>query len=286
MKNKIAFQGNFGAYSHKACIEAFPKMEAIPCRNFALAFEMVEKGKAELAMIPIDNSIAGRVADIHHLLPKTKLSIISEHFIPIHHCLLAIHGTKLSDIKTVYSHIHALPQCRKFIADNKLNPIAFEDTAGSAKKILELNDKKTAAIASSTAAELYGLKIIKHKIEDVSNNTTRFIVFKKSSGKISYKKSEEYISSILFKTRNIPAALYKTMGGFATNGINILKIESYLEGNKFNSASFYCEAEGHPDNSLFSNALEELSFFAENIKILGTYKKHSYRNKKHQILVT
>ncbi len=279
-KNKIAFQGALGAYSHKACMDAFPKMEPLPCKNFADTFSAVKKGRARLAMIPIDNSIAGRVAAIHQLLPKSNLSIIAEHFIPINHCIMAIKGTKLSDIKTVYSHVHALPQCSKFIKEHKINPIAFEDTAGSARKISEGDDHTSAAIASSMSAELYGLKILKKNIEDEKGNVTRFIVLEKPSKPIKNNKKEEYITSIIFKVRNIPAALYKAMGGFATNGINMIKLESYLEGNKFNSASFYCEAEGHPDDALFKNAIDELNFFSENVHIIGTYKKHAYRNKK------
>lgn len=280
-KNKIAFQGALGAYSHKACMEAFPRMQPLPCRNFAETFTAVEKGHARLAMIPIDNSIAGRVAAIHQLLPQSKLSIIAEHFIPVNHCIMGIKGTKLSDIKTVYSHVHALPQCSKFIKEHKINPIAFEDTAGSAKKISEGNDHTSAAIASSMAAELYDLKILKKNIEDEKGNVTRFIVLEKPSKTlVKYNKKEEYITSIIFKVRNIPAALYKAMGGFATNGVNMLKLESYLEGNKFSSASFYCEAEGHPSSDAFKNALDELNFFSENVQIIGIYKKHPYRNKK------
>ncbi len=279
-KNKIAFQGALGAYSHKACMDAFPKMEPLPCKNFAETFTAVEKGRARLAMIPIDNSIAGRVADIHGLLPNSSLSIIAEHFIPVNHCLMAVHGTKMSDVKTVYSHVHALPQCKNFIKEYKLKPIAFEDTAGSARKMSEDKDHSCAAIASSMAAELYGLKILKKNIEDEKGNITRFIVLEKPSKALKYNKQEEYITSMIFKVRNIPAALYKAMGGFATNGINMIKLESYLEGNKFNSASFYCEAEGHPDDALFKNAIDELNFFSENVHIIGTYKKHAYRNKK------
>ena len=278
--NKIAFQGALGAYSHKACLDAFPNRPVLPCKDFAEAFKAVESGKAKSAMIPIDNSIAGRVADIHHLLPKSDLKIIAEQFIPIHHCIMALPSVKLKDIKEVYSHVHALPQCKKFIKQNKIKPIVFGDTAGAAKYVSEDSNKSIAAIASATAAELYGLKILKKNIEDVSDNVTRFVILEKRANIPAYRKDKEFITSLIFSTRNIPAALYKAMGGFATNGVNFLKLESYLEGSKFHSASFYCEIEGHPKNKLCANALEELEFFSDKVTYLGTYEKHAYRNKK------
>jgi prephenate dehydratase len=279
MTHKIAFQGKAGAYSHTACLTAFPKLEPLPCPTFADAFKAVETGRAEMAMIPIDNSIAGRVADIHHLLPKSSLSIIGECFIPVHHCLLGISSAKISDIRTVYSHVHALPQCRKIIAELGLKPVVFEDTAGSAQRVAEMEDPHHAAIASALAAELYGLKILRKNIEDEAGNTTRFIVLAKSAKKPTRQKGKKYLTSIIFEVRNIPAALYKALGGFATNGINITKLESYLEGNKFKSASFYCEVEAHPDDTGFEHALDELRFFAADIRMLGTYPAHSYRRK-------
>lgn len=278
--NKIAFQGMLGAYSHKACIEAFPNMEPLPCKTFDDTFKSVQNGKASCAMIPIDNSIAGRVADIHRLLPNANLKITSEHFIPIHHCLMAIPEAKLEDIKTVYSHVHALPQCSKFIEKHKIKPIVFEDTAGAAKEISEMKNKAVSAIASAAAAEIYGLKILKHNIEDTSDNVTRFVVLEKNAKTPKFKNEKNYITSLIFSTRNIPAALYKSLGGFATNGINISKLESYLEGRMFSSASFYCEIESHPENRLCSIALEELEFFSDKVIILGTYEKHPYRGKK------
>ena len=277
MTDKIAFQGRPGAYSHMACLTAFPKLEPLPCPSFADAFKAVETGKADYAMIPIDNSIAGRVADIHHLLPRSKLSIVGEHFIPVHHCLLGVPGAKISDIKTVYSHVHALPQCRKIIAELGLKAVVFEDTAGSAVKVAEEKDVTHAAIASELSAELYGLKILKKNIEDEAGNTTRFIVLAKAAKTPAKKKDEVYITSLLFKVRNIPAALYKALGGFATNGINILKLESYLEGNKFQSALFYCEFESHPDEVGFQHAIDELQFYAADIRMLGTYPSHAFR---------
>lgn len=277
MTDKIAFQGRPGAYSHMACLTAFPKLEPLPCPSFADAFKAVESGKADYAMIPIDNSIAGRVADIHQLLPRSKLSIVGEHFIPVHHCLLGVPGAKISDIKTVYSHVHALPQCRKIIAELGLKPVVFEDTAGSAVKVAEEKNIAHAAIASELSAELYGLKILKKNIEDEAGNTTRFIVLSKTAKTPAKKKEEVYITSLLFKVRNIPAALYKALGGFATNGINILKLESYLEGNKFQSALFYCEFQSHPDDTSFQHAIDELQFYAADIRMLGTYPQHGFR---------
>jgi prephenate dehydratase len=281
-KNVIAFQGKAGAFSHTACMTAFPKMQPLPCPTFADAFQAVEKGLAHYAMIPIDNSIAGRVADIHHLLPASPLSIVAEHFIPVHHCLLSVKNAKLADIKTVYSHVHALPQCRKIITEMRWKPVVFEDTAGSAHKVSEMKDVSCGAIASSLAAELYGLKILKRNIEDEADNTTRFIILAKTAKKPPRHRDTPYITSLLFKVRNIPAALYKALGGFATNGINITKIESYLEGNKFNTAFFYCETEGHPDDPAFERAMEELKFYAAHIRTLGTYPAHSFRNQTAQ----
>ncbi|HEX2753276.1 MAG TPA: prephenate dehydratase [Alphaproteobacteria bacterium] len=276
---KIAFQGRLGAYSHTACVTAFHKLEPLPCTGFAEAFHAAETGKAAYAMIPIDNSIAGRVADIHNLLPASPLTIVAEHFIPVHHCLLGVPGAQLEDVKTVYSHVHALPQCKKFIAAHHLKPVVFEDTAGSAAKVAEMGDKSYAAIASGLAAELYGLKILKRNIEDESGNTTRFIILTKGAKLQKRVKGKKYLTSIIFKVRNIPAALYKALGGFATNGINITKLESYLEGNKFHSARFYCEVEGHPDDIGFEHALDELRFYAADIRMLGTYPCHSFRAK-------
>jgi prephenate dehydratase len=277
MTGKIAFQGRAGAYSHTACLTAFPKLEPLPCPTFADAFRAVESGRAEMAMIPIDNSIAGRVADIHHLLPQYRLTIASELFIPVHHCLLGVPGAKLSGIKTVYSHVHALPQCRRIIEEKGWKPVVFEDTAGSAQKVSEMGDVSIAAIASRLAGELYGLDVLKANIEDEAGNTTRFLGLTKHAKLPARKKGQRYLTSMLFKVRNIPAALYKALGGFGTNGINILKLESYLEGNKFHSASFYCEACGHPEDDNFQYALDELRFFAADVRMLGTYPEHEFR---------
>lgn len=279
MADKIAFQGRAGAYSHTACLTAYPAMEPLPCPTFADAFAAVEKGHALYAMIPIDNSIAGRVADIHSLLPRSKMFIVGEHFIPVHHCLLGVQGARIEDVKTVYSHVHALPQCRAVIAELKLKPLAFEDTASAALKVAEAKDKTQAAIASALAGKLYGLKVLRKNVEDEAGNTTRFIVLSKTQNLPARVKGKKYLTSLLFKVRHIPAALYKALGGFSTNGINITKLESYLEGNTFNSALFYCEFEGHPDDVAFQHAIDELRFFAADIRMLGTYAQHKYRDK-------
>lgn len=254
-------------------------MTPLACPTFADAFMAVEQGRTQKAMIPIDNSIAGRVADIHHLLPTSKLSITGEFFLPVHHCLLAAEGASLKTIKTVYSHVHALPQCRKIILDLKLKPVAFEDTAGSAEKVAEMKDPTAAAIASELAASLYGLKILKKNIEDAENNTTRFIVLEKNAPAQKRRKKENYITSMIFTVRNLPAALYKALGGFATNGINITKLESYLEGKSFQAASFYAEMEGHPEDTAFQHAMEELQFYADSIRLMGSYPRHQWRKR-------
>lgn len=277
MTGKIAFQGKAGAFSHTACMTAFPKLTPLPCSTFADAFKAVEEKHADYAMIPIDNSIAGRVADIHHLLPQSSLSIVGEHFIPVHHCLLGTSAANLKTVKTVYSHLHALPQCRKFIAKHKLKPVAFEDTAGSAQKVSEMKDPTAAAIASELSAKLYGLKIIKKNIEDTAGNTTRFIVLSRNTKLPKKQAGKKYMTSILFKVRNIPAALYKALGGFATNGVNIMKLESYLEGAGFHSALFYCECTGHPSDRALALTLDELAYFAESVRLLGVYPVHSFR---------
>lgn len=279
MKNKIAFQGKPGAYSHLACLEAFPAMETLPCLTFADAFDAVKNGKAQLAMIPIDNSIAGRVADIHHLLPRAGLHIIAEHFVAIDHCLLGLKGAKSCDIHQVFSHVHALPQCKKLIKKMRLTPVAYGDTAMAVEHVATLGDKTKGAIASSLAAKIYGLKILQKNIADEKNNTTRFIVLSRKPSIPKRKKGVEYMTSFVFGARNIPAALYKTLGGFATNGINMVKIESYLMPGRFQAAEFYCEVEGHPEDKGLHQALEELAYFGRDISILGTYEKNNFRNK-------
>jgi prephenate dehydratase len=274
---KIAFQGVLGAYSDMACRSAFPEFETIPCDSFDQAFSSVLEGESDLAMIPIDNTIAGRVADVHHLMPQGDLFIIGEHFEAIHHMLLGVPGTKVEDIKHVHSHVHAIPQCRNFLKKLQVQSHIHDDTAGAAREVAEVKDPVHAAIASELAAELYGLDIIERGVEDRSHNTTRFLVLCKEP---HFPKIDEphVVTSVLFEVRNIPAALYKAMGGFATNGLSMTKLESYVDEN-FQAARFFCDVEGHPESESFKNALEELTFFAKDVKILGAYKAAPFRSK-------
>lgn len=273
---KISFQGDHGAYSDMACRSVFPDYETVPCVDFETAISAVHEGKADLAMLPIDNSIAGRVADIHRLLPESKLHIIGEFFQPIHHCLLGTKDSSIVDVQSVHSHIHALPQCRTIIRKLKLKPCTHSDTAGAARFISEMNDKAHAAIASKLAAEIYDLQILKENIEDMEHNTTRFLVMSPKPV-IPPIGTKDLVTTFVFQVRNIPAALYKALGGFATNGVNITKLESYMVDGHFASTQFYCDIDGHPDDKNVKLALEELSFFVKNVHILGTYPMHEYR---------
>ncbi|MSO92404.1 MAG: prephenate dehydratase [Rhodospirillales bacterium] len=274
-KNRIAFQGMAGAYSDFACRHAYPKMTPLPCRTFDDAFAAVRRGRARLAMIPIENSVAGRVADIHHLLPDSGLYIVGEHFQRVNHHLLAVKGAKLSDIKHVHSHIHALNQCRKLIKKLKLDAVVEVDTAGSAAKIAALGDRARAAIASSLAGQIHGLQSLKANIEDAEHNTTRFIVMSRTPA-MPPAHAPHVITSFVFRVRNVPAALSKALGGFATNGVNMTKLESYLRGD-FVAAQFYADVEGHPERTNLKLAFEELRFFSREVTILGVYPAHPYR---------
>ncbi len=275
-KPKISFQGELGANSHIACLEAAPDYQPLPCRTFEDAFQAVKDGTAKLAMIPIDNSVAGRVADIHHLMPASNLHIIGEHFLPIHHQLLVVPGTKMSDLKSVHSHVHALGQCRKVIRDHKLTAVVAVDTAGAARELSEHHDTTQAAIASGLAAEIYGLEILLKDIEDESHNTTRFIILSKEQ-KDASAGNGPVVTSFVFRVRNVPAALYKAMGGFATNGVNMTKLESYQIEGQFNATQFYADIEGHPSDRNVKLAMEELAFFTSYTKVLGTYPASPYR---------
>ncbi len=278
MSKKIAFQGEPGANSHMACHDNFPDMEALPCAAFEDVFAAVHDGAADLAMIPIENSVAGRVADIHHLLPESGLFIVGERFLRVHHQLMAVKGAELADIKSARSHVMALGQCRDFIREHGHTRVIAADTAGAAREVSELGDKSVAAIAPALAAEIYGLEILRHDIEDADHNTTRFLVMapepntlKNGNGKV--------ITSFVFRVRNVPAALYKTMGGFATNGINMTKLESYQLEGSFNATQFYADIEGHPDDLMVKLALEELQFFSSHLHILGTYPADPFRER-------
>ncbi|KQO77093.1 prephenate dehydratase [Rhizobium sp. Leaf262] len=278
--NRIAFQGDFGANSDMACRDVFPDMEPLPCPTFEDAFNALENGDAGLAMIPIENTLAGRVADIHHLLPESRLHIIGEYFMPIRFQLMVLPGVEKSEIKTVHSHIHALGQCRKIIRSNGWKPVVAGDTAGAAKLVAELGDRSMAALAPRLASELYGLDILAENVEDSENNVTRFVVLSRDEDWAKRTALDEVIvTTFVFNVRNIPAALYKAMGGFATNGINMTKLESYQLGGKFVATQFYADIEGHPDDESVRHALDELRFFSEKVRILGVYKGHAMRRK-------
>ena len=276
--NIIAFQGLAGAYSHMACTTAYPELQPVPCQTFEEMFAAVSDGKAKFAMTPIENSVAGRVADIHRLLPESGLNIVAEYFFRINHHLLAPKGASLKTIKIVRSHVHALAQCGKVIHELGLEPIVHADTAGAAAELAERDDKQEAAIASSLAGEIYGLKSLKRNIEDADHNTTRFVVL--SSEPLSIKKnSKPVITSFVFRVRNVPAALYKALGGFATTGVNMTKLESYMIGGSFSATQFYADVDGHPEDPALKLALEELAFFSHEVRILGTYPAHEARQK-------
>lgn len=283
-KKKIIFQGELGANSHIACQQAYPSYEAVPGATFEDCFAAITSGKVDLGMIPIENSVAGRVADIHHLMPTAKLHIIGEHFMPVHHQLLAVKGASLKTIKTVESHVHALGQCRKLIRSTKLKAIVAADTAGSAREVAEAGDKTRASIATALAGKIYGLKVLARDIEDEKHNTTRFIVLspKKQEAKQQLKRGGgTVVTTFIFQVRNIPAALYKALGGFATNGINMTKLESYMVGGSFAATQFYADVEGHPSDRGLQLALEELEFVCQKgtLRILGVYPAHPFRKK-------
>jgi prephenate dehydratase len=279
MKRKtVTFQGEPGANSHIACREAFADYEAVPCPTFEDAFSAVSAGEADLAMIPIENSVAGRVADIHHLMPTAELHIVGEWFLPIRNQLVAPKGATLGGLKLVESHIMALGQCRRFLRNLGVATRVAADTAGAARDVAECGDESRAAIASRLAAEIYGLTILAADIEDESHSTTRFVVLAREAERPD-PGSGQIITTFVFQVRNIPAALYKALGGFATNGVNMTKLESYmLEGNFF-ATQFYCDIEGHPDERPVELALQELAFFSQrgSLKILGVYPGHPYR---------
>ncbi|MEM8833225.1 MAG: prephenate dehydratase [Pseudomonadota bacterium] len=276
MTKIIAFQGFSGAYSDMACRAVFPDADTLPCETFDKAFAAVQSGAAHYAMIPVDNTLAGRVADVHRLLPNSNLHITGEFFLPIKHALLSVQGATLDGLTTVHSHIHALPQCQKIIKSMNLTEKVHADTAGAAKEIAEMKDSTQAAIASSLAAEIYDLEILKEDVQDAEHNTTRFLVLAKEAEVPQYDASKSYLTSFIFKVRNIPASLYKAMGGFATNNINMVKLESYVNEN-FEAAQFYADVIGHPEERSLQLAMEELGFFAEEVYPLGTYETHSFR---------
>lgn len=276
MNNKLTYQGEVGANSHLACTVAYPDMDPVACATFEDALAAVKKGNARYAMIPIENSVAGRVADIHHLLPGAGLYIVGEHFQRVRHQLMAKPGTKIADIKRVLSHTQALGQCRGILRKYGLKPHPEADTAGSARIVSESDDRTLAAIASTLAAETYGLEILLENIEDETHNTTRFVVLADEPDDAD-PDTRKVITSFIFRVRNVPAALYKALGGFATNDVNMTKLESYQTEGTFNATMFYADVEGHPNQRPVRLALEELAFFSSEINILGSYPASPFR---------
>lgn len=276
MTDIIAFQGIPGAYSDLACRNAYPEMATLPCTTFEDVIIAVREGRARLAMLPCENSVAGRVPDIHRLLPESGLHIVAEHFQRIEHCLLAPKGANLRTIRRVHSHAVVLGQVRSVLRELNLIPVVQADTAGSAELVARLNSLEDAAIASELAAEIYGLEILKRNVEDASHNTTRFYVMARDS-QIPPPEVSRLMTTFIFRVRNVPAALYKALGGFATNGVNITKLESYMIGGAFTATQFLCDVEGHPEQAPLRRAFEELQFFSREARILGVYPAHPYR---------
>ena len=270
MTRRIAFQGELGAYSHQACIESRPEYEPLPCRTFEDAIAAVNEGTAELAMLPVENSTFGRVADIHYLLPGSGLHIIGEAFVRVHINLMGLPGTQIGEITSATSHAMLLGQCRAFLAEHGISRITGADTAGSAQLISEQTDRSRAALASELAAEVYGLDVLARHIEDEGNNTTRFLIMSREPD-MTKRGETGMITTLIFEVRNIPAALYKAMGGFATNGVNMTKLESYMVGGSFTATQFYADIDGHPDDANVRLALDELKYFSSHLQVLGTY---------------
>ena len=275
-KKKIVFQGELGANSHLACQQAYPDHEPVPCPTFEDCFSALASGDVDLGMIPIENSIAGRVADIHNLLPASRLHIIGETFLPIHFHLLALPGAKREKLREVRSHVHALGQCRRIIRRLGLKPVVAADTAGSAREVAELKDPGVASLATKLAGEIYGLETLAENVEDETHNTTRFIVLSKTPGWVA-PHNGPVVTTFVFRVRNVPAALYKGLGGFATNGVNMTKLESYMVDGEFTATQFLADVDGHPEEPALARALEELEFFSREVRILGVYPAHAYR---------
>jgi prephenate dehydratase len=280
-ENLVSFQGDLGAYSNLAAKQLFPNMDVLPSRTFEDALAAVDEGKVKYAVIPIENSVAGRVADIHYLIPHSNLHIIGEHFLRINHHLLVIPGTRIEDLKIVRSHEQALGQCRRTMDALGIKREVFADTAAAAKHVSELGDPSIGAVASSLAGEIYGLESIRKDIEDASHNTTRFVVFSREPLK-NLPQDEPTMTSFIFQVRNTPAALYKVMGGFATNGINMTKLESYQLDGAISATQFYADIEGHPDDIGVKHAFDELAFFTHEYRILGSYPQSQYRIDKRR----
>jgi len=274
----IAFQGEPGANSDTAARQKYPNMTPVPCATFEDVFNALKTGDVDLAMIPIENSLAGRVADIHHLMPTSNSYIIAEYFLPIQYQLMAKRGANIKDIKTVHSHIHALGQCRNIIRKHRWKAMVAGDTAGSARMVSQQSDNNIAALAPKLAAELYGLVVLQENVADAEHNTTRFIIL--SADELRAERGNgDVMTSFIFQVRNIPAALYKSLGGFATNGVNMTKLESYQIAGSFFATQFYADVEGHPDDENVKLALDELGYFCDELRILGVYPASEFRRR-------
>jgi prephenate dehydratase len=274
----IAFQGELGANSHMACQAACPELEPLPCHSFEDMLGAVQEGRAARAMVPVENSVAGRVADIHHLLPESGLFITGEHFQRVNAMLLGVKGSSIDQVKEIHSHVHALGQSRKLMRELEAKPVQHPDTAGAARDVAARGDPTIAAIGPRLAAEIYGLDILRESVEDAEHNTTRMLIMGREPI-VPPPGQGRCVTTIIFRVRSVPAALYKAMGGFATNGINLTKLESYMVGGSFEAAQFYVDADGHPEETPMRNALEELRFFCppDAVQILGTYPAHPFR---------
>ena len=270
MSGRIAFQGELGAYSHQACQQARPDMEAFPCTTFEDVVELTRSGEVELGMLAVENSTYGRVADVHSLLPRAGLHIVDEAFVRVHVNLLGVPGAKLADVKEAHGHVVILPQCAGFLKAHGIKGKVSSDNARAAREVAEAGDKTRAALASELAAAIYGLDVVAARIEDQANNTTRFLVMARAPD-TGRRGTGKMITTFTFRVRNIPAALYKAMGGFATNGVNMTKLESYMVGGSFTATEFYADIEGHPEDANVARALEELRYFTTAVNILGVY---------------
>jgi prephenate dehydratase len=274
LTGRIAFQGARGAYSHQACVEAFPGLEGLPCRTFEGAIAAVREGRADHAMLPVENSTYGRIADIHHLLPDSGLHIVGEHFVRVHANLLGVPGARLEDVRRAMSQAPLLGQCRGFLQAHGIEAVTGPDTAGSAEAVAAAGDPSLGALASELAAEIHGLTVLARHIEDQADNTTRFLVM---APEPRTPPPGEVLTTFVFRVRNIPAALYKAMGGFATNGVNMTKLESYMIDGRFTATQFYADIDGHPEDPPVTRALEELAYFTNKLQILGVYPQNPFR---------
>jgi prephenate dehydratase len=279
MTSTIAFQGRPGAYSDLACRNAYPGWRTLPCPTFEAAFEAVRDGAAELGMLPCENTLAGRVPDIHHLLPESGLYVVGEAFQRVEHCLLAPKGAAEAALRRAHSHAVALGQVRKLLRELNLQAVVEADTAGAAEQVAAWNNPEDCAIASSLAAELFDLQVLRANVEDAAHNTTRFYVLARHARPVS-PDTPGLMTTFVFRVRNVPASLYKALGGFATNGVNITKLESYMLNGQFTATQFLCDAEGHPEQPALRRALEELSFFSREARVLGVYPAAAFRREQ------